>query len=482
MGGVLLTVGLIAGGSWALLDRDGTAEPPAAEAGTQHFHSRPDLLPPTVTITRSGATSPGLVFLAPKKNVAQAGPMIVDSAGRLVWFHPLDTHGVADFKMQRYGGRPVLTWWRGRAEKGVGDGYYVIMSDAYREIARVYAGNGLVGDIHEFLITPRNTAMMTIYRRVPRDLSSVGGPSDGSIYEGVVQELDIATGRVLFEWHSATHVALSESYAKPPAPSRGANADPYDYFHVNSIEIEPSGKLLVSARNTHTVYEISRSNGHILWRLGGKNSDFAMGPGTRFAWQHDARRQPDGTITLFDNGADPPVEPRSRILVLAVDERRHRTTLVRSYAHPSSLLASSQGNAQFLPDGHVMAGWGAKPFFTEFDNSGTVVLDGHFGADADSYRVFRFPWHGHPAERPAISATRGAGNTVRVATSWNGATEVERWQLLGGADSSDLRLLAAAPRADFETTFVTGAGVSFVQIRALDRSGTILGSSRTISP
>ena len=407
--------------------------------------------------------------------------MIIDSAGSLVWFHPLDTHGVADFKVQNYGGRPVLTWWRGRAEKGVGDGYYVIMNDSYREIARVHAGNGLVGDIHEFLITPRNTALLTIYHRIARDLSAVGGPSQGSIYEGVVQELDIATGKVLFEWHSAPHIAITESYAKPPAASRGADADPYDYFHVNSIEVEPNGNLLVSARNTRAVYEISRQDGHVIWRLGGKKSDFAMGPGTRFAWQHDARRQPDGTITLFDNGADPPVEQRSRILVLRIDTSRREATLVRSYVHPGDLLAPSQGNAQFLPDGHVFAGWGAKPYFTEFDREGKVVLDGHFGTDADSYRVFRFPWKGHPADRPAIAATRGEDGILRVAASWNGATEVARWQLLGGADRSSLKLLRSAPRTGFETIVTATADPEVVQARALDRKGHVLGSSRILA-
>ena len=110
--------------------------------------------------------------------------MILDDRGEVVWFRPLDTKGVADFRAQRYGGRPVLTWWRGRAERGVGDGYYVIVDETYNEIATVAAGNGLTGDIHEFLITARDTALITIYERKPWDLSSVGGPKDGEIFDG----------------------------------------------------------------------------------------------------------------------------------------------------------------------------------------------------------------------------------------------------------------------------------------------------------
>ena len=246
--------------------------------------------------------------------------MIVDPSGKLVWFHPLDTHGVADFKVQTYGGRPVLTWWRGRAEKGVGDGYYVIMSNAYHEIARVSAGNGLAGDIHEFLITPRNTALITVYHRIPRDLSESAGRARGRFYEGIVQELDIATGRVLFEWHSADHVAVAESYADAAEGSRGAHADPYDYFHINSIDREPDGNASrLGPQHPYRLRDRPAAPARSIWRLGGKKSDFAMGPGTRFAWQHDARRQPDGTITLFDNEAEPRSRRRSRVLVLRVD-------------------------------------------------------------------------------------------------------------------------------------------------------------------
>ncbi len=338
------------------------------EAAVQHFHSRPDLSPPVVTLTRQAqGTAPGYVFIAPKHDVPQAGPMIVDDNGKLIWFDPLDTHGVADFRAQVYRGRPVLTWWRGRATKGVGDGYDVIVDDTYREIARVRAGNGLAADIHEFLITPENTALITAYHRVPLDLSSVGGPREGKVFEGVVQELDIPTGRVLFEWHSLDHVGIDESYSKPPPAKRGAAAAPYDYFHVNSIDEDADGNLLVSARNTHALYKIDRRTGDITWRLGGKRSDFATGPGTTFGWQHDARWRPGGEISLFDNEADPPLAKQSRALVLRVDTKTRRVELVHAYTHPAGLLSGSQGDIQFLPGGHVFVGWGSNPYFTEFD-------------------------------------------------------------------------------------------------------------------
>ena len=170
--------------------------------------------------------------------------MIIDDRGQLVWYRPLDAKGVTDFRVQTYFGDPVLTWWRGRAIDGVGDGYYEIMDDTYNPIATVTAGNGLPGDVHEFLITKRNTALITIYQPRPWDLSPVGGPKEGRIFDGVVQEVDIATGEVLFEWHSSDEIDVSESYTKPPSAAQGAKAAPMDYFHINSVDEEPDGNLL----------------------------------------------------------------------------------------------------------------------------------------------------------------------------------------------------------------------------------------------
>jgi hypothetical protein len=462
---------------------------PAAEKGpppgpTQHFKSRPDLRPPVVKIrVAAHDTAPGYVFLAPKMAVAQAGPMIMDNRGQLVWFHPLKlTKGVTDFRAQRYRGKPVLTWWRGRLSNvGVGDGWYVMYDDSYRPIAEVRPGNGLVGDVHEFRLTARDTALMTIYHRRRVDLRAIDGPKDGLIWDGIVQEVDIPTGRVLFEWHSYPQVGIKESYSNPPKKQLGTKPFPYDYIHVNSIDEEPNGNLLISGRNTHAAYEVSRKTGKILWRLGGKKSTFRLGPGVRFAWQHDVRRQPDGTITVFDNGAAPPVHKLTRVLVLRLDEQNKRATLVRSYQHPKKLLSPFEGNAQFLPDGHVFVGWGGWPYVSELSKNGNVLFDAYFGhgkppgEDADSYRAYRFVWHGHPKDVPAIAIAGG-----KVYVSWNGATEVAKWQVLAGDSKDDLAAGPAAPKSGFETAIQLPAKGRYVAVQAVDANGRVLAVSKTL--
>jgi hypothetical protein len=430
------------------------------------FHSRPDLHAPSVTIVRkTSGTSPGYVFFAPKKKVEQRGPMIVDNAGHLVWFHPL-TQGATDFRVQRYRGKPVLTWWQGRSVVGIGHGTYVIVDDSYRRIATVRAGNGLTGDEHEFLLTPRGTALFTAYKPVRGDLSKVGGPKDGKVLDSILQEVDIASGRVVFEWHSLGHVALGESYWKYRKVK--GKWPPYDYFHINSIDVEPDGNLLVSARNTHALYEVDHRTGNVLWRLGGKKSDFEMAPGTVFNWQHDARRLPNGDISVFDDGAFPKLEDHSRALILRPNTAAKKVTLVKAYVSPDKLLAKHQGGMQVLPNGHVFVGWGSEPYFTEFARDGKAIFDAHFGKNMDSYRAYRFSWTGHPRDKPALVVSGG-----KAYVSWNGATQVASWRLVDGSGKK----LAEATKTNFETALSVPKDAAGVRAEALDASGNVIGTS-----
>jgi hypothetical protein len=477
---IVLGVALVAAASFWLGFEPGSGRSSDAAPPYQHLLTRPGLRPPEVTILHPATgTAPGYIFLAPKnKGVEQAGPMIIDNSGQLVWFDPLPTKGVTDFKVQTYRGRPVLTWWQGKLGRGYGvGGGYMILDSAYRLIKVVHAGNGLTGDLHDFQLTPAGTALMTAYRKIPFDLSSVGGPKKGYILDGIVQEVSLATGRVLFEWHSATHVPLAESYL-PLDPKMGGITSPYDYFHINSVDLDTDGNLLVSSRHTHTVYKVRRSDGAILWRLGGKQSDFTFGPGAQFAWQHDARRQPDGTISVFNNNAAHERKgAQSRVLFLRLDLATHRATLAHAYAHQPPLLSTSQGDGQRLPDGHVFVGWGSNPYFTEYTADGKVLLDGRFGGpNVDSYRAYRFPWVGRPTSKPAIALDHADG-TLNVYASWNGSTRVAGWQVLAGQDAQHLRPIASAKKTGFETAVPVNTSARYLAVHALDARGTVLATS-----
>jgi hypothetical protein len=291
-----------------------------------------------------------------------------------------------------------------------------------------------------------------------------------------VQEIDVKTGLVLFEWHSLDHVAVAESY--DPAPTVDGHSD--DYFHINSVDETPDGNLIVSARNTWGVYKLARADGTVLWRLGGKRSSFTMLRGTTFAWQHDARVQPDGTITLFDDGAAPSVHTISRGIGIGLDTRAHRAWLRREYRPAPPTLSNSQGNTQALPGGDVLVGWGSSPYITEYSQHGTLLRLYTFARGAESYRAYRFPWAPRPLTRPSVAASTAHGRT-QVYLSWNGAADVASWEVLAGASASALKPVASVRSGGFESA-ASIAAAPFVAVQARDAHATVLSTSATVAP
>jgi hypothetical protein len=474
------------GGDYAItIGRPTTVGPRLGEApavgrgNVRHYATQPDWQPPAVVVnTVKPGRAPGLVFLAPKAGRGQDGPMIVDDGGRLVWFKPIgDGNLAADFRVQAYDGKPVLTWWEGRLFTGDGAGTGVIYDSSYREIARVRAGNGYTFDLHEFTLTPRGTALITIYQRFKRNLRNWGGTKRGRIVDSIVQEVDVKTGLVLFEWHSVGDVGLSESYIPPPEKRDFE----WDYFHVNSFAEDAQGNFIVSGRNTWGVYKVGRASGRVVWRLGGKKSDYKLGPGVAFAFQHCARPQADGTLTIFDNAAGTkPVRKYSRALTLVLDDAARTATVKTAFIHPGGLSAATQGNLQLLPNGNEFVGWGSRGYFSEFTASGETVFDGRVARGNDTYRAFRYPWSGTPAAPPRIAATTKDGMTT-VRASWNGATGVALWELLGGPAPTGLAVLGSPANGGFETA-ITVPAQAFVAMRAFDASGSPLASTSTIKP
>jgi hypothetical protein len=452
----------------------------------QHYHSRPDLQPPAIAVTTpaSPLTSPGYVLATPYSGPGQDGPMIFDNTGQVVWFDPLP-YGTesTNLQVQQLEGKPVLTWWQGYIPaQGFGEGVEVIANGAYHQSV-VRAGNGYVADLHDFRIAPNDTALLTVFNPVRCNLSAVHGPSNGAVTDGVFQELDLRTGLVRREWHALDHVGLSDSYSSPTTASEQW---PFDYFHVNSLDPLQNGTLLISARNTSTLYELNGQTGQVVVRVGGKHSTVKLGPGAATAYQHDATELPDGYISVFDNGGVPKVHPESRGILLSVNPKAGTATLVAQFTHPKPLSAGSQGDIQGLPGGDFFVGWGPVPYFSEFSASGQLLFDAHLPPLYQSYRGFRAPWTGTPTEAPAIAVAAaatgksGAAGALDVYASWNGATQVASWRVLGGASAKALAPVAAAPRGGFETTIPTPGALGYVAVQALDATGNVLGTSKVI--
>ena len=359
--------------------------------------------PPPVTVLSSSpfAAHGGDFFITPTGGTSTYanGPEIVDSHGNVVWFHAVPQGlTAADFRVQRLYGQPVLTWWQGTGLGGLASGTDYIYNTHFQQIGTVNAGNGLSADGHEFLITPQNTALILAYTTTTANLTSIGGPANQTVINGVVQEVDIHTGKVLFQWNSEDHVPFSQSEQPLPA----SPSTPWDWFHINAIHLDRDGNFLIDARDTWTTYKVSPRDGHIIWQLGGKASSFKLqaAPGQSldnaneiFAWQHDPNAIGDDEYTFFDNeSAGTPEFNVSRAITVKLDEWRKTATLLASDPQPEGLVAPSQGNAQTTPADDLVVGWGALPYFSEFDRFGHLLFNAEFPTGVNTYRAYQFPW------------------------------------------------------------------------------------------
>ena len=454
--------------------------PTAAPADYQSFYTMPGVQAPLMTVTvpdRDPAAGDILTTNGP--GPGQYGPLIYTPQGRLVWFDKLPSGETAeDLNEQTYEGQRDLTWWKGRVlSLGFGQGEDIVMNSSYQTVAQVHGGNGLKADLHDFQIAPHGIAYVTAYNPIRCNLGAAEGAKDGTIVDTAIQEIDIKTGLVRWEWHSLDHVGASESQVQAPT-----SAAPWDWFHINSIDPELDGNLFISARSTWAGYQLEGGSGRILWRLGGLKSSFKMGAGTRTAWQHDGRVLPDGEVTFFDDGSNPPIHRQSRAVRIALDLKTREAHLVVAYTHPDPpLLAASQGNMQTLASGNTVVGYGGVPAISEYGKDGVLLFDAHQPFDMSFYRAFRFPWSGRPLSPPAVLASlNDTSEETIVHASWNGATGVASWRVLAGKRTGSLTVQTTIPASGFESSTTLPKQYTRVAVQALDTAGHVLGTSRTV--
>ena len=431
-------------------------------------------------VTKTADAGTDEIFAAAKRNTPkwQTGPMIYDANGKLRYYRPMNGgDGTFDFRAQTYEGQPVITWFQGKLLRGFGEGQGMIFDQNYKQVAVVKAGNGKKMDLHEFKITPQGTALILAYQVQKGDTRSRrGGRKNGLIHDNFVQEVDIKTGKVLMEWDAGKDIKLTESYNTIPADK----TIPFDYMHFNSVNLTQDGNIVVSGRATHAYYKIDRKTGKLIWRMGGRKSDFKMGKGARTRFQHDVHQVDATTWSAYDNNGDAPVKGlQSRGVLLTVNEKAMTVTLKKAFTHPKKILAVSQGNMQTLANGHEFIGWGGDAQnLTEFDAAGKVVFDARFlSPRVDSYRAYRGDWVGTPTGAPLVDAKTLSSGKVVVHMSWNGSTEVAAWRILAGPADGQLAPVTTVPFGDLETGATVTTTQPKFQVEALDAGGAVLAQS-----
>jgi hypothetical protein len=150
------------------------------------------------------------------------------------------------------------------------------------------------------------------------------------------------------------------------------------------------------------------------------------------------------------------------------------------YTHGANFNSEYMGSLEPMPNGNEVVGWGSAPFFSEYDASGKLLLDARMPGSDISYRATVEPWVGKPLAPPAAAA-RHTGATTTVYASWNGATEVKSWRVLGGSGGAGLTQVASAQKSGFETAIPVERSFRSFQVQALDAGGRVIGTSKTVT-
>ncbi|CZR69900.1 uncharacterized protein PAC_19800 [Phialocephala subalpina] len=470
----------------------------------QHFHSV-DFEAPAPKITQwDSACDPGNLLLTPRGPLVTGparGPVILDARGNLIWMDNDKFKQAMNLNVQKYKGKDYLTFWT-KSKKNSNAKHskksYVLLDSSYEIAHRVRPhGHGLKGDSHEFRITPQGTALITIYYKHKVDCTDLGLGKSCWIQDGLFQEVDIETGRLLFEWRATDHIRMSDVFSSPSRKDGHGKSknDAFDFFHINSVDKIDSGDYIISARYMHAVACISAKTGDILWQLGGKNNNFEdLNGATDFAWQHHVTWQGNNTISLFDNHANTVFHSpykHSKGMLIRLDMEKMTATLIQKYVHPDKILNVSQGSVQVIPEsGNVLVGFGNSPTYIEFSADGKVLCSAHFAPRlafeiidfglVKSYRVFKSPWVGRPKTVPDVKVKHR-----KVYVSWNGATEVTGWRLekAGALEAKDDEFVTVQEleRDGFETSFALDKIDGYVRIAALDATKGVMAYSAVVS-
>lgn len=473
------------------------------------FYTRPDLTPPALNCSlQEDGLAPGYIFIAPY-GATQSAPYIYDKSCNLVWSGygfagPETSH---DVQVCTYNGEDHLCFMQGNQMKGYARGHGLILDKSYTIVKSVEVGGSGVPsvDMHEFnVIDEGKSALVTAYMTIPYDLTDFGITTGvGYLQDGVFQEVEIETGRMLFEWRAIDHVPLNASYVLPNASDTSGTglspSSPWDWFHINSIDKSSySDTYLISARSVSSLYNINATDGSIIWTFsaGGQYTDFDC-TNFNFSYQHDARfvseNETHTTLSLYDNASNGfnNTSPESSAMVIMLDHTTGKATMqTRITAPPQAggILSSSQGNTQMLPNGNFFNGWGNVDALSEHTADGTPLLLATWGAyPVMNYRAWSFNWTASPKTQPALySFARNASAPTSVFVSWNGATEVKSWKFYGGAEKGSVEnVLGETDKTGFETAFSADGYNAWVSVEALDAQGTVLSRSdpwRTFVP
>jgi hypothetical protein len=380
----------------------------------------------------------------------------------------------------------IVNWERDGPNRGKG----VMMNKHYHVETEVKAINDLHDfNMHEFNILPGGkTALACIYRELEVSMEDFGRPAEKSwVTSGGFVEMDMETSQVLVQWESFDHIPLHESNMFH-AWDQPMGRPGWDYVHANAVDKNEAGDYILSMRFTNTIYGISGEDGHIMWRLGGLESDFDMD--FTFSKQHNVKFvSSNGThhvISMLNNASDERGndENLSSALFIEMDTVAMTARVIKRINRPDSALTRLRGSVSTLANGNVFIGWSEFGYQSEHAPNGDVLMTARFvGERYSTYRAYKSDFIGRPTTPPdVVASVYGTSHddiTTIIYVSWNGATDVHGWNLYAQAyDRGQPVKIGYANKTDFETMYIVDGYMDWITAEAVDVNGKVMSTSR----
>jgi hypothetical protein len=415
---------------------------------------------PWISISASNAPDPDPIFIS-RGGGGRPYYIIFDNGGCPIWYMrtPSDPR---ELKPQQNGVLTMLVRDGGNHFNGF-DHHYELVST-------YWAGNGYGVDDHELLVLPDGTYLLVAVgtQRVDMSRYVLDGNTAAAVAEQVIQEFTPA-GELIFQWRAWDHIDVRDQQK-----SINLRSLSFDFPHMNSIDIDTDGNILLSSRNTSEITKIDRDTGEIIWRLGGPHNQFSFvndpldGPRN----QHTFRMVTTNDYTVLDNG-NLHSPSMSRGVEYLLDTTNMTATLVWQYPNPAtqSVFAYYMGNVQRLPNGNTLIDWavGNLPKLTEVRPDGTKAFEMDWVTRWEAFRTWRYPWQAS-ALKPSLIVEPHADNITLIFNQF-GDTNVMLYRIYGGTAPQPTNLLATSAVTLKKLSNLENGSNYFFRVTAVNRQG-----------
>ena len=418
---------------------------------------------PYINITTSNNPDSEYIFIDNRGGNGDPWNVIFDNSGQPVWYSKYPDER-RDMKVQHNGVMTMLA-------RDQGGNHFNGFNTNYQKIAEYWTANGYSGDEHELMVLADGTYFLIGLQTETVDMSQyiAGGSTSASVTEDAIQEFT-AAGDLIFQWRAWDYLDVRDQQQFINILGSG-----FDFPHMNSIDVDTDGNILLSSRNTSECTKIDRNTGDIIWRLGGPSSTltFLNDPLNGPANQHAIRTVGTNDYTLFDDGNlhNPSV---SRGVEYVVDTNSMTATMVWQYppTPTTSIYAFYMGNAQRLTNGNTLIDWavGNLPKLTEVRPDGTKAFEMNWVNQYEAYRTWRCSWSG-VAIQPYLLLESYPDNVTLIFNQF-GDTNVAYYRIYGGPTSQSTNFLATSATTLARLTYLQNGVTYYFRVTAVHRDGT----------